>query len=348
VAWEHYANALELLNVLDSLDETGRGSGALGAIAAARRLGGVDSLAAITQATTHVRVLLKLRRFAAAEAVADSVLAARATPSAAEANLLAPLAALPGRARLAARLLSAAASDSASELFSDPLGGGRPLPAAVVSAAGTFAGYAALGAPADSVRATRARAERMIRSWIAPDDRDVVRAAVFFPSDYQAQPALGIGSMSMLRAPRERLLPAWQAVARDDTASAHRALGRLTATDAVPAPDVSLQYALLALALRDTATAAAILDRVVAALPDLASRLTTEVFPAAALPRVMALRASLTRPVATDPAAAWSSARVLWLHADPELRASADSVGARKPSPPSGGGRGQKSASAPR
>jgi hypothetical protein len=326
---------LESLGILDRLDETGRSPGALGAINDARRLGGVGSIDSIRLAATHVRILLKLRRFDAAEAVADSTLTDHPTPTAVEANALAPLAALTGRARLTARLLSTAAIDITNELFSDPQGGGRVLPASVLSAAGTFAGYAALAAPSDSLRVARSRTERMIRSWIAAPNRESVRASVFLPADFQAQPALGASLMGTLRVPRARLLPPWQAIARTDTSGARRLAARdgprLTSNDVVPAPDVSLQYELLALAVGDTVTAMAALDRVAVSLPELGSRLTTEVFPAAALPRVLALRARLAHVTATEPGTLWSSARVLWLHADPELRDAADSSAARKP-----------------
>jgi hypothetical protein len=97
-----------------------------------------------------------------------------------------------------------------------------------------------------------------------------------------------------------------------------------------------LQYALLAVALHDTAGAAAILDRVVRSLPELGRRLTTEVFPAAALPRVLLLRASLARATETEPIALWSSARVLWSRADPELRAAAYAFNAGKLAPRNG------------
>jgi hypothetical protein len=336
-AWEQHATSLESLGVLDTLDETRRGSGALGAIATARKLGAVDSVGLVRQVATHARILLKLRRFATAEALIDSAVVARPTPSSGEANLLAPLAALTGRARLTAQLLGVAAADVTNELFSDPRGGGRPLPATVLTAAGTYAGFAALGSPSDSVRVARDRADRMIRSWVMPKDLDAVRTTVFLSSDLQAQPALGASLMTTLHDPAESMLPSWQTLARGDTVGARRTiepdLARLTSGDAIPAPDVMLQYALLALAVRDTAAATAILDRTINALPELGSRLTTEVFPAAALPRVLWLRSRVGQGIRAQGGTSWSSAKILWLHADPELRAMSDSIGAGRPGP---------------
>jgi hypothetical protein len=55
---------------------------------------------------------------------------------------------------------------------------------------------------------------------------------------------------------------------------------------------------------------------------------TTEVLPAAALPRVLWLRARLEQgnPSRTNGRAEWSAARVLWSHADPEIRAASDPI----------------------
>ena len=69
------------------------------------------------------------------------------------------------------------------------------------------------------------------------------------------------------------MLPSWQALAGGDTVNARRLIGpelvRQASSDAIPAPDVLLQYSLLALAVRDTAAAMAVLDRVINTLPEL-------------------------------------------------------------------------------
>jgi hypothetical protein len=260
--------------------------------------------------------------------VADSALSERRAPTAGEAALLAPLAALTGRARLTAELFALSAADPATEMFTDLRGGDRQLPTVVLSAAGGYAGFAAIGAPLDSLRVARARLDRGIHEWVPPVDRDEVSAMVFLPADFQAQPGLGLSGFTRLNAPRQPFLAPWRQVALGDTAGARRLVARdwqrLTTTDVIPAPDVSLQYALLALALSDTAMAAAVLDRVVTSIPELTSRLTTEVFPAAALPRALALRARLARPASPEAAAVWASAQDLWLHADPEVRVAAN------------------------
>ena len=330
-AWAHYAVALESIGELDTLDQTRRTPGALGAIANARRLSGEDSLTVDRYVMTHVRILLRLRRFDATAALADSQLAARRLPTAAEAFVLAPLAALTGRARLLARLLASAAADSANEMFTDPLLGERPLPQPVVSAAATFTAYASLASPVDSLNAVVERLEAAIRRSVGPRDRDAVRASVLLPAIFQAQPALDVSLITGLRGNQARL-PLWHALARGDTATVVAAIAkevaRMQSSETVPAPDAALQGALLALAARDTSHAIVILDRVAAALPYFGNRLTVEILPAAALPRVLWLRAMLEQRTTsrTDARAGWSSARALWRNADPELRSAADSV----------------------
>jgi tetratricopeptide (TPR) repeat protein len=330
-AWAHYAVALESLGELDTLDQTHRGPGALGAIANARRLSGDDSLTSDRQAVTQVRILLRLRRFDAAAGVVDSQLASRRLPSAAEAIVLAPLAALTGRARLTARLLASAATDSANEMFADPRGGERALPEPVVAAAATFAAYAALASPVDSLRAVADRLEAAIRRSVGPRDRDAARASVLLPAVFQAQPAMGSSVFTELHGTHARLV-LWQALARGDTTTVLRAIARevtrMQSREIAPAPDLELQFALLSLAAGDTTHAIAILDRVAAALPELGDRLTLEVLPAAALPRVLWLRARLEQQTAsrTNARTDWAAARALWAHADPELRTASDAI----------------------
>ena len=337
-AWEHSAAALESAGALDSAAATGRNLGALGAIRLARKFSAAGDASALREQATHARILLKLSRLDEARAVADTALASRRVPTPAEASTLAPLAALTGRARLTARLLENAASDSANDLFSDRLGGRRVLPLLVRSAAGSFAGFAAFGAPSVSLRVTRDRLNRAIQIGVGPDSRAAVRVAVFVPSVLQAQPALGASMIAGLGESRQRLVPLWQALSRGDAAFVRRAVdreaSRQSSSDATPAPDVSLQFALIALAVYDTSAATLVLDRVIAAVPELSARLTTETFPAAAFPRVLLLRARLT-PRGAQRSALLASAKTLWLHADPELRAAADSI--------SGGPQGERS-----
>lgn len=333
-ALEHYAEALEVTGALDTLDQALRTPGALRLIVAARRQRAEDDESAVRRAAVHVRILLKLGRFGPAQMVAESALAAQPAPGPREAGRLAPLAALTGRARLTAGLLQRASADSNSPLFWDPAGPARPLPASVLGAAAAFAGYAALAAPAESLRATHQRTERAIRSWVRPDDRERVRTLVLLPISFQAQPALGLAALRTLHGPGYRFLAPWQALARGDSAAARGMIaGAKAATwaNTVPAPDVFLQRAILALAVYDTAAAAATLDSVVVALPQLGVRLTEEVSPAAALPRSLLLRARLA---GGDVAAASlrAAAASLWVRADPELRAAIDSL--RPPSAP--------------
>jgi hypothetical protein len=216
-------------------------------------------------------------------------------------------------------------------MCTDPLLGERPLPQPVVTAAAMFTAYAALASPADSLSALVERLDSAIRRSVGPTDRDAVRASALLPAVFQAQPTLGASLITGLRGTNARLA-SWHALTRGDTAAVRatiaRDVARMRSSETVPAPDAALQGALLALAARDTAHAIAILDRVAAALPELGNRLTVEILPAAALPRVLWLRAMLEQRTTsqTNARAEWAAARALWLHADPELRSAADSV----------------------
>jgi len=318
-AHTQYSEALEVTGALD-----GRTPSALSEILAARVLPEDDGESRVRRASAHARILIKLGRYSAAAAVADSILAARTEPSPREAVVLASLAALTGRARLAAGLLSRAAADSGAALFAeiflrdDRLG--RPIPSTVLASAAAFAGYAALGAPADSVRGLYARTDRAIQTWVRADERERVRAFMLLPAGVTAQPVLGGAAIKTLTYERDPHLIPWQKIADGDMVGARRLLANADARGwkgVIPEPDVSLRRALLAIALHDTAQAVAALDSLAAAIPSLSSRLTTEVPPAAALARAMLLRATLKRDSMPVAAAA------LWAHADADVRAAA-------------------------
>ena len=326
LARRHYAETLEALGVLDDLSPGA--PSALRAATEARRLGAVDESAGAVDITdaaaAEVRVLLKLGRFARARAVADSALADTSRVMAmpdfgSGAKTLAALAALTGRARLTARLLRDA-GPSLDSLFFSPTDAGAPLPAPVRRAAADFLAYAALAAPADSLRATRARAERAIESWVPAGGRARARELVLGPGSLLAQPALGPSALRGVGGEQDEQIAAWQALARGDSTVVRRALGAWPphrfVRDAPRAPEWLLQRAHLALAVRDTTNATAALDSLLAQLPRQSVRLTREFVTAAAFGRALALRHRLRR---ADPAAD-RAIQALWLHADEELR----------------------------
>lgn len=351
LAWARHAEALETLGMLASA-MPGDVS-ALDAIRRARELAQRDTTLPPAfhagRAATEVRILLKLRRFdeariAASAALMDPLItssragadiASGASPQTVveSAPVLAALAALTGRAHLAARYLGQAAADAPSTVFLVPSGGDTAPPAPVLRAAGVFAAYAALGAPLDSVRATRMQVERALGTWIPEsrtgnDRRQQARALVVARSSMLAQPMLGLTSLTGLQEPEpyDDLLALWQQVAAGDTAAVRTRLAapsRSPVKNVARAPEWLLQRAHLALAVRDTATAMGLLDELLTSLPTQPERLTREVPAAAGLGRALVLRAHLSGTSATQAAAqtAGRAAVSLWADGDPELRA---------------------------
>ena len=255
----------------------------------------------------------------AESALADTTRVTDDSPRGAE--VLGALATLTGRARLAARLLERTAVDTAGTLFWIPTGTGRLPPAPALRAAGSFAAYAALAMPGDSLRATFARTARAIERWAPPAGRARARSLLLARNSMRAQPTLGLAALRGLREPDpyENHLVYWQMLARGDSAAVRRGL---TARPHDPFagfvhnPEWLVQRAYLALAVRDTTTALAALDELIASLPDQPPQLTEEVPAAAALGRGLVLRALLGRQTG-----AARAARSLWAAADPELRA---------------------------
>ncbi|BAH40043.1 MAG TPA: serine/threonine protein kinase [Gemmatimonas aurantiaca] len=346
-AWLRHAEALEALG---SLESEGPGtSGALQAVRTARALAATDATLPgdlrANAAATEVRVLLKLGRFddarlAVRTALADTTQYTETLAAAADGTddqsglpVLAALAALTGRAQLAARLLEMIAVRAQSTLWLVPSGSDLTPPAPVLRAAGMFSAYAALGAPIDSVRGTRSRVEREIATWVPRDATERVRALLLARSSMLAQPGLGTAALNGLSEPEpyDDLLVLWQQVARGDTAPVH---ARLTAPSRAPvqnvarAPEWLVQRAQLAIALRDTSVAMGLLDELIASLPAQLERLTREHQAAAAVGRALILRAQLPRGAGDAPRKAARAVSSLWADADPPLRAMAAAAAA--------------------
>lgn len=113
----------------------------------------VDSVSAIVQ---RVRLLVKLGHYEAAAALADSSLTRWPAPQPALARQLASLAALLGRARQTARLVGLGAP---LLLVEDLVGRFSGIESALLQSWKTFEGYAALGAPLDSLEVLADRLE---------------------------------------------------------------------------------------------------------------------------------------------------------------------------------------------
>ncbi len=269
----------------------------------------------------EVRLLVKLEDFGSARRLADSLLDAAAEPDAGAAERLAGLAALTGRAHRTAQLLSRAAPDLTVE--SD----GRQIavrPLSLAAAAFALRGYAALGAPAESITTLARRVNLLIDASIEPQRREAMRYALLsHPTEW---------SLPLLHAqpprrgtPGERSRRLVWALERRDTLTIRATLDTLHAARADLRPgDVAISgtylEARVLLAIGDTAAATDLIRRPLEAIATLGTGLIDNVDQAAALVRAMALRADLASHAGDSVAARrWAAPVVeLWSKADTE------------------------------
>ncbi|MGH8622556.1 MAG: hypothetical protein ACRET3_10485, partial [Burkholderiales bacterium] len=267
---------------------------------------------------------LKLERFAAARDVADSLLEAWARREATEGAQLAGLAALTGRAHRTAQLLAQTAPDFKVQVRDRFV----PVPhLEVARAALALRGYAALGAPAESLTALARRVDSLGPIWIEPAQWPVMRDALLDNPRTWAFPHLGSRAVPPFSAGLY-LLEMQSALQRGDTAAVRRTLARIRevrgrARITGVAMFATYQEAWVYLALGDTVAATLLLDQSLDNLVALRTSLLNPV-DAAALVRAMIVRAELAEG-AGDAARAhrWAeAAHVLWRDADvPELQA---------------------------
>jgi tetratricopeptide (TPR) repeat protein len=298
------------------------------ALAQVRRGRGVATapLQRLRLGAAEARLLLKLEDYAAARALADSLLRAgrRSTPEPAEAALLAPLAALTGRAGQTAELLvRAALVIPIASPEGEPVDVGLPVAAAGL----TLLAHAALGAPRDTIERLERNVERLVEASVRPERRAPVRGALLDVPAVLAFPAAG--PRPALRAARDRSYLAdlqWR-LAQGDTGAVRQRLAAVAAARRFVPPgavaiDATYNEAWLALGLGDAAGARRRLDAPLTALPTLGNALLTEVPQAAALVRAMGLRAELAAGAGDRERAQWWGRAVvtLWSDADPVLQ----------------------------
>lgn len=225
---------------------------------------------------------------ARARALADSLLAAYAPVTATEAGSLASLAALTGRATLAARYSNVAMSAS-----TEP---------AVAGTGPALVALASLGGPPDTLRALAAATEGSITSGVLPADRDQLRIEWLVRSALLAIPDSNIAALvPRSDRPPIDLLTAWRAhdLPRARAILAQRRGDRLRAS--LHVADVTIdavfgEAAVLA-SLGDRAGAAAWLDPTLDSLSLVAPRRLSDPVRAGALVRAMALRADVAAAV---------------------------------------------------
>jgi hypothetical protein len=316
------ADAFEgLTAVLEARDEiNGTPSGrysALTALDRARMLS-TEPTQRLRLAIVDMRLHLKLGDFARSAALADSLLRAHRDPPAAEAELLAGVAAYAGHAGMAARFGRIAGPAMSPEPLAD-------VPAAAEAVTALLM-RTALGVCDDSTQVLVRSVERILAGYVDPVQRAAVRERLLERSLMLAAPCTGGQSALQISTPRTSIVRVEQLVARGEVARARRVMDSLNVVRRPERPGaMSLDYILLeswaAEAYGDARGAAERLDIALSALPALSPYILTEPVMAASVGRTMAFRADLAQRM-NDPATAamWASrVLTLWAHADDNL-----------------------------
>ena len=294
------ADAYEALSlVLETTGELDLGPIDRSSLAAIRRARELthDREQALRAAISETRLLFKLERFAQATAIADSVLAAAGTePSAVASRGVTGLALLTGHVYRAAQLLQRAAPLDTPMTWDGFEVADAPLP--VKQAGLELMAYAALGQPAESLRATKLRVEQRVRSWAGPMNRERLRLAVLAVPMTLAYETIGVSDVHRRDAGGNSVLGMQWAIAHGDTAAARAELVRQAGLRTrARAGDVAINgtygEARVLLALHDTGAAVAALDLSLQALPTLGTYLLEQPEQVGCAIRAMALRAEL-------------------------------------------------------
>ncbi|HSM15502.1 MAG TPA: serine/threonine-protein kinase, partial [Gemmatimonadales bacterium] len=254
----------------------------------------------------------------AARALADSLLEARNRQHPLEPRVLASLAALTGRARLAATL----SSDEriVQEWGLPPALAQAPLPAFFV--------FAALGGPCDTLRTLERSVALSIERSASPPHAGLTLFALAYPATF-AFPDCRLESISTLAGREDNLLNAQAAYLREDTAAVRRILsgiqnGRRNARQMPEVLTLDALYpeAALLAGMGDRQAAISWLDPTLGALARVAPQIFADALRAGPLVRALALRADLAASVG-DTTGARRYANivvVLWSDADPFLQ----------------------------
>jgi tetratricopeptide (TPR) repeat protein len=270
-------------------------------------------------AVSETRLALKANRVERARALADSILDAHPNPDTTEALQIAGLAALTGRAHRTAQLFAAASRDSA---FTSISGVERIEPLSFAITALALWGYAALGAPRDSITTLARRVDSLVPIWVEASRRLEVSDALMDRPRRWSYPLLGTRPITERR-PASSYLRLLRDLEQGDRAAILRTLDRQRAlrTD-TRAGDVAITgtytEAVVRVAIGDTAGATTVLDQTLGAPATLGTELLQNIEQAAALVRAMVLRAQLAHRLGDAVTARrWASEVVaLWSGAD--------------------------------
>jgi len=331
-AQETLANILEARGQLD-----GSQSSALASIHAGRKV--VEATSAepdfyyrkLRLASSNVRILIKLGRFAAAAALADSALGWNSSPASNASvdsdtrELQTGLLALTGHV---SRVIPLDQQDAGIQRIQLSTGEERLLSADLGAEKLRLEDYAAFGVPRDSIIAISDRIWNNLESLVRTSDVNGYRVSILRRPLSLSMDATGTRPLGRLGPTGELITDAIAALDRGDRATARRLADSLEAFRAGSAPgeltmDAVFQDAWLWNALGDPEKAARSIDRALGGLARAPQNLLKDAIIPACLVRVMILRANLA-DAAGDAGTArrWRSAATdLWGRGDPEVRA---------------------------
>ena len=295
-AREAFAHALEGLGEIDeSGDER---HSALAQLRHARRLA-TSGDQRLRLAEAEVRLRLKTENFVRAAQLADSVLAA-SNDAITDVDILSGLAALAALRGDVARTASLLHRGAPNYTFTTPEGSEWTIVRPVAEPALTYLAYAALGAPADTLREMERATLAALEQFASGERRTELATATLLRPATLAFPITGAGWIHRHGDQHSPLARMQRLLVAGDTTALRRQLDTFVVERAAyRAGDVSIdqihQEAELRLAIGDTIAAAALLDRSLSALRTLGFELVHHVPEAAGLVRAMALRASLAR-----------------------------------------------------
>jgi TolB-like protein len=248
----------------------------------------------------------------AARRLADSLLNGEPPPDGPDSLLYSSLAALTGRANLAASL-------SRHSAFAEQW----TVTPALSDAAPALLIFAAMGGPAESLKVLEPRVSKTIENGVPATDRGWVRSAWLARAATLAFPDFLLTAIHDLAGSGDYLLDGLASLQSGDTASVRRMLEDLRKTrQSIPpaerAFDALYPEGCLLAELGDLSGGVAWVDPTLDALPGIAPGMLEDPVPAGALVRTMALRAELADRLG-DKAAAAQWARlvvILWSDAD--------------------------------
>jgi len=279
-------------------------------------------------ASGNVRILVKLGRFAAAAALADSALGWNSTPASSDTvrgltrELQTGLFALTGQINRIIPIDQEEAGESKIQL---PSGEERKLTADLGADKQRLEDYASFGVPRDSIVAITDRIWNNLESLVRTSEVNAYRVAILKRPLSLSMNATGTRALGRLGPTGDLFTDAIVALDQGDRRRAIRLADSLDAFRAGSAPgeitmDAVYQDAWLRVALGDSTKAARSIDRALGGLSRAPQNLLRQSIIPAALVRVMILRADLA-DAAGDVTVAqrWrGAARNLWGRGDPE------------------------------